>query len=134
MASGLGKGTLDFIPMNTATEVIHSESEKMQNRSLHLQYLEGEIITLVKALCELSGKIGNPIDASEITVVWQDSVIIDTENEKKQDRADVMEGLMAGYEYRMKYMGETEDEARSKIEEIKNGSDPFRRNDYGFNE
>jgi A118 family predicted phage portal protein len=115
MTSGLGKGNLDIMPMSTATEVIHSETEKMQNKSLHEQYLEGQIIKLVKALCELSTMIGSPIDSSEVNIVWEDSVIVDTGTEKKLALAEVGEGVLSKAEYRMKFYGETEEEAAAKI-------------------
>ena len=133
LSSGLGRGSLDIQVMQTATEVVHTEAEKMQNKSLHEQYLEGQIISLVKALCELSTLTGNQIDGSEVNITWQDSVVIDTGTEKAHDRLDVEAGLLASYEYRMKYNGETEQEARAKIEEIKKGNDPFEiRRDYSY--
>jgi A118 family predicted phage portal protein len=118
MNSGLGKGTLDIQPMATATEVVHTEAEKMQNKSLHEQYLEGEIIKLVKALCELSTTTGNPIDASEVGIVWQDSVIVDTEAEKRLAIAEMDAGVLSKEEYRVKFYGETPEQAKEKIAEI----------------
>jgi hypothetical protein len=115
MNSGLGKGTLDILPMATATQVVHTEAEKMQNKSLHEQYLEGEIIKLVKALCELSTTIGNPIDAGEVSITWQDSVIVDTEAEKRLAMAEIDAGVISREEYRMKFYGETPEQAREKL-------------------
>lgn len=117
-ASGLGKGTLDIMPMQTATMVVHSEAEKMQNKSLHEQFLEGEIAKLVKALCELSSAIGNPIDASEVNIVWQDSVIVDTGEEKKLSLVEIDAGVFSKVEYRQKYFGESKEEAEAKIAEM----------------
>jgi hypothetical protein len=118
MNSGLGKGSLDIQPMATATQVVHTESEKMQNKSLHEQYLEGEIINLVKALAELSTTIGNPIDASEVSIVWEDSIIVDTAEMKKLAMAEIDAGVISKEEYRMKFYGETPEEAKEKIAEI----------------
>jgi len=123
MTSGLGRGTLDIQPMQTATEVIHSQSEKMQNKSLHEQYLENEIIKLVKALCELSGKVGNPIDASEVNITWQDSIIVDTGEEKKLSLVEIDAGVFSKIEYRQKYYGETEEDAKAKIEAMGGNSE-----------
>jgi hypothetical protein len=120
MNSGLGKGSLDIQPMATATQVVHTEAEKMQNKSLHEQYLEGEIIKLVKALAELSTTIGNPIDASEVSIVWEDSVIVDTAEMKKLAMAEIDAGVISKEEYRMKFYGETPEEAEEKIAEIAN--------------
>jgi hypothetical protein len=117
--------------MATATQVITTESERMQNRELHTQYLEGQIIQIVKALCELSTLTGNPIDASEITVVFEDSVISDTATEKNQARMDVETGLLLPWEYRMRFMGESEEVAKQKIAEGKDDRNPFKISDYG---
>jgi len=115
MNSGLGKGTLDILPMATATQVVHTEAEKMQNKSLHEQYLEGEIIKLVKALCELSTTAGNPIDASEVGIVWEDSVIVDTAEQKKLAMSEIDIGVLSKEEYRQKFYGESEEQAKEKI-------------------
>jgi A118 family predicted phage portal protein len=124
MTSGLGKNTLDVIPQQTATGVVHTEAEKMQNKSLHEQYLEGEIIKTVKSMCELSGKIGNPIDASEVTITWEDSVIVDTAEQKKLAMLELDAGIISKEEYRMKFMGETLDDAKKKITEMAGETEP----------
>jgi A118 family predicted phage portal protein len=118
MTSGLGKDSLDIVPMATATQVIHSSSERMQNKSLHEQYLEGEIIKLVRSLGELSGMVGVPIDTSEISITWEDSIVVDTEEQKKLSMLEIDAIVVSKAEYRMKYFGETEEEARIKIEEL----------------
>jgi len=123
--SGLGKDSLDIQPMATATQVVHSSAEKMQNKSLHEAYLEGEIIKLVKALCELSTTVLNPIDASEVSIVWEDSVIVDTAEQKKLAMMEVDNGLISKEEYRMKFYGETPEQAQEKIAGIGETSDGF---------
>jgi A118 family predicted phage portal protein len=123
MTSGLGKNTLDVMPQHTATEIVHTEAEKMQNKSLHEQYLEGEIIKTVKSMCELSEKIGNPIDASEVNIVWEDSVIVDTSEQKKLAMLEVDAGLMTKEEYRTKFYAETVEAAKKKIAEIAGETD-----------
>ena len=127
MSSGLGKGVLDVQARATATEVVHSEADKMQSKSLHEQYLEVEITKLIKAMCELSGMGGTKIDASEVSIVWADSVIVDTDTEKKLVMQEVDAGLKSKAEYRVQFYGETLEEAQAKIAEIDEGSnDTFR--------
>ena len=125
VTAGLGKGSLDIVPMATATQVVHTEADKMQSKSLHEQFLEGQIIKLVKGLCELSGMIGNPIDASEVTITWEDSVIVDTAEQKRLSLAEIDQGVISRMEYRMKYYGETEQEATAKIEAMAKEDNPF---------
>jgi hypothetical protein len=122
--SGLGKGTLDVIQQQTAKGVVHTEAEKMQNKSLHEQYLEGQIILLVKGLCELSGMAGSPIDANEVNIVWEDSVIIDTAEQKRLALAEIDNGVISKEEYRERFYGETPEEAKAKIEAMR-GNEPY---------
>jgi len=123
--SGLGKGSLDIQPMATATQVVHMSAEKMQSKSLHEAYLEIEIIKLIKALCELSGFIGNPIDASTVNIVWEDSVIVDTDSEKKLAMMEVDNGLISKEEYRVKFYGETPEQAQENIAGMAGTPDGF---------
>jgi len=125
LTSGLGKGSLDIIPMQTATQVVHTESEKMQNKSLHEQYLEGQIIRIIRALCELSTLTGNPIDSSVINIVFEDSVIQDTTAEKNLAMREIDMGVISRAEYRQKFFGETEVEAVSKLENMEPAGDIF---------
>ena len=118
VTSGLGKGSLEIIPMATATQVITTESEKMQNINLHQQYLEGQIIKIVRALCELSTMTGNVIDASEVNIVFEDSIIVDTADEKRLSLTEIDQGVISKAEYRIKYLGETAEEAAEKIAAI----------------
>jgi A118 family predicted phage portal protein len=123
MTSGLGKGSLDVIPMATATQVVHTEADKMQSKSLHEQYLKGQIVRIVRALCELSEKTGNPIDAGEVNIVFEDSVIVDTSEQKKLAMLEVDAGLMSKEEYRMEFYAETVEAAKKKIAEIAGDTD-----------
>jgi A118 family predicted phage portal protein len=118
MAAGLGKGVLYEKANPTATGVIHSEADKMQEKSLHEQYLEGEIIKLVRAICELSALIGEPVNADGAAVTWEDSVIVDTGEQKKLAMLEVDAGLISKEEYRRRFYGETPEEAAAKIAEI----------------
>jgi A118 family predicted phage portal protein len=126
--SGLGKGSLDIQPMATATQVVHTEADKMQNKSLHEQYLEGEIIKLVKALCELSTTVLNPIDAGEVSIVWEDSVIVDTAEQKKLAMQEIDMGVISKEEYRVKFYGETPEQAQEKIAGMSETSGGFNFN------
>jgi A118 family predicted phage portal protein len=131
VTAGLGKGTLDVVPMATATQVVHTEADKMQSKSLHEQFLEGQIIKLVKGLCELSGMVSNPIDASEVTITWEDSVIVDTAEQKNLAMREVDNGVMSKAEYRVKFFGEKEDIATAKIAAMGKSDNPFDLQGYG---
>ena len=54
----------------------------------------------------------------EIAYCWDDSIIVDKDTEKQMDLLEVDKGLMSKVEYRIKWMGETEDQAQKVIDEI----------------
>lgn len=59
-----------------------------------------------------------PAGAYHLSFQWDDSIVVDAKAERDNDRADVAMGAMALYEYRMKWYGETEEEAKAAISEI----------------
>lgn len=68
----------------------------------------------------------------EITVNFDDSIIEDRPAEQLRDMQQVRDGLMAVWEYRVKYFGENEEDAKLMAAELSSTSeedvDPF-----GFN-
>ena len=64
---------------------------------------------------EYSGVQFNP---DSLGIVFDDSVIEDKAEEKRQDIVQINAGVMSKIEYRMKWFGETEDEATKAVEEI----------------
>ena len=47
--------------------------------------------------------------------IWDDSLVVDTEKERNTDRSDVAMGAMQLWEYRMKWYGETEEQAKAVV-------------------
>ena len=56
---------------------------------------------------------------SKIAVSIKDGLITSDKEEKESDRADVAAGLMSKVDYMMKWQGLTEEQAREKIEQMK---------------
>lgn len=56
-----------------------------------------------------------PAGDVELAFCWDDSIVVDTESERKTDRADVAMGAMQLWEYRMKWYGEDEQTAKAAI-------------------
>lgn len=54
----------------------------------------------------------------EVSYSWDDSIIIDKDAERQLDLIDVQNGLMSKVEYRMKWFGETENQAKQAVEVI----------------
>lgn len=63
-----------------------------------------------------------------VNASWDDSIVIDSDTERTRDMNEVRQGLMAKWEYRVKWYGEDEETAKSKIAEMDkkaNANDPF---------
>ena len=72
--------------------------------------------------------IGNPIDASAVNITWEDSVIVDTAEQKRLAMLEVDNKVASRTEYREKFFGETPEEAAAKIAEIDVGAAPPEEN------
>jgi hypothetical protein len=56
------------------------------------------------------------ITEKDITVTFHDNIVVDENLEKEVFRAEIELGVRAEWEYRVKFFGETEDEAKLFIE------------------
>lgn len=103
----------------TATQVISVNSEMFRNLKKHEILIEDVLIGLVRTMLYAINTFTNEkVDENaEITIKFDDSIIVDEETERARDLADVAAGLMAKYEYRMKWYNEDEATARRKVEE-----------------
>ena len=127
---GLGNDRYKFEADNvkTATEVVSEKSDLYQNLKKHERVLRSAIIGMCRAIASLLGLSTD----WEITVNFDDSIIEDRPAEQLRDMQQVRDGLMAVWEYRVKYFGETEEDAKAMAAELSSTSeedvDPF-----GFN-
>lgn len=111
---GMGTGRYKFENgvVKTATEVISDKSELYQSLKKHEIVLESALVSMVKAIGRLKGA-----EIDEVNIDFDDSIIQDKESERQQDRQDVAMAVMPHWEYRAKWYGETEEEAKAKIPE-----------------
>jgi hypothetical protein len=58
------------------------------------------------------------VDKDEINIKFDDSIIEDRNAEMERDRADVNAGIMAKWEYRMKWYAEDEDTAKETMAKL----------------
>lgn len=105
--------------LSTATAVVSSNSKMFRRKKkLEIGY-ESAIYDLVNAICYASTKFGKyNIDASDIVIQFDDSIIEDKEAESIRASREVSQGLISKVEYRMKIFGETEEIARQKLKEV----------------
>lgn len=110
---GLGDDRYQFENngVKTATEVISDKSELYQNLKKHELILEGALIKMSKAVASMLG-YRNDIN---ISINFDDSIIEDIAAEKQQYLQEIRDGIRQKWEYRERFFGETEEEAKSKI-------------------
>lgn len=131
---GLAYGTISnpSVQAKTATEVKTSQQrsystvsdiqKSLQNALEHLVYA----IDTMATLYELA-----PEGDYEVTFQFDDSIITDAEAQRQRDLQEVRDGLMAKWEFRVKWYGEDEATAKSAVAGIK-GEEPSDDELMGF--
>ncbi len=99
--------------VRTATEVISDKSELYQNLKKHEIILEDALKQMAAAALLLCGE-----SVPEIKVVFDDSVIEDKGSEFSERMQLVSSGVIAPWEMRAWYTGESDEEAKKKCGEI----------------
>lgn len=119
--SGLGAGFYNLKNVRrghvTATAVIAGNQDLYRSTKKHEKNIEKVIKNVLKAVdnCPYSGVNFN---ADSISIVFDDSIIEDKAAEKNQDIVEINAGLKSKVEYRMKWYGESEEEAKKSVKEI----------------
>jgi len=114
----LAYGTLSD-PQNidkTATEIKTSKQRSYTFVSDCQMALQGALEDMVKAIdfyCSLYNLA--PTGSYQMTFDWDDSIVVDAETEREQDRKDLAAGIMRPEEYRAKWYGETEEQAAKRL-------------------
>jgi len=103
----------------TATQYMGDKQELVQNAAKHYIPVQNALINLTKfilwAAKNLCAESVNP-DAN-VTIQFEDSYIIDKESERLRDQQEVRDGLMKKWEYRVKWRGESEEDAKRILSE-----------------
>lgn len=106
--------------MATATQIVSVNSEMFRNIKKHEilleKTLEGIARTMLYAIKTFTSETVNP--NAEITIKFDDSIIVDEESERTQDLVDVNSGIMSKAEYRAKWYNEDIETAQKAIDEI----------------
>lgn len=99
----------------TATQVISENSAMFRTVKRHEILIESVFIGLIETILYAANTFTNASvnEKAEITVTFDDSIIEDKAAERLQDMQEVSQGLMADWEYRMKYHGESEEQAKA---------------------
>lgn len=115
---GTERYKFDSTGVKTATEVISENSDMYRMLKKHEIILDDAIKQLIRIIIRLGIILGNALDPeTEITIDFDDSIIEDKQEERQTDRQDVAMGAMNLWEYRMKWYGETEEQAKAKVQQ-----------------
>lgn len=115
---GFGQNHYKFDSGNiqTATQVISENSDMYRSLNKHEIILEAVLKELIQIIARLGRIVGKDTDPdSDIAIEFDDSIIEDKAAERQQDRTDMAAGIMSKAEYRAKWYGETEEEAKKHV-------------------
>lgn len=106
--------------VKTATEYNGERQELVQHAQRHAIVLESALKTLCQALLYIGKAFCNAnVDPdTPINIKFEDGFVIDKETTAAKDLQLVNSGILNPYEYRMKHFGETEEEAKAKLNEM----------------
>lgn len=119
---GFGQNKYQFQIQNMATATQVKVSNKDQTESIWKQRIQVNdlLIELVKNIIVIQKELcGLPVNTeAKISIKFDDTMFTDEEAERMKDLNDVNAGLMAKWEYRVKWYGEDDESAKKHIEEI----------------
>lgn len=98
--------------VKTATEVVSEESDLYRNMRKHEITLNTALRKMVLAIAELGGF---SVSEDKMTINFDDSIIEDTGAEKEKFMQEIRDGIREPWEYRARFFGETEEEAKAKV-------------------
>ena len=123
---GLARGTLSDAndQVRTATELRISRQRSYATITAIQRSLETALDNLAKAISAFATLYKLAPDGDyDITYIWDDSIVVDAAVEREKDRVDVRDGLMLPWEYRVKWYGESEQQAKATLAESADLSD-----------
>ena len=108
---GMGKDRYSFEQghVKTATEVVSEKSDLFQSLRKHELLLEHALVGLAEGVASLLGVTA----AFETRVNFDDSIIEDAGSTRQRDLQEVRDGIMQAWEFRAKWYGETEEQAKA---------------------
>ena len=120
--------------IQTATGVISENSDMFRTIKKHEQVLENSLITIVKAIAYASSTFGNQtIDATKVTIDFDDSIIEDKGAEQIRAMQEVSQGLRSKLSYLEKYQSLNEQQAQEQLDLIQKEK-MSNLEAFGFNE
>lgn len=105
----------------TATQYTGDKQDLIQNADKHYAEVEQFLLTLVRSVIHIGKNLmgADIAENAEIDIDFDRSVIIDDTAERLQDLQEVRDGVKAPWEFRAKYYGDTEEDAKKILDELK---------------
>ena len=126
VACGFGNGYFSWeshTGLKTAKEVAADNSQLMRSIHRHENALRKSIVRLVNGMADACRSIkGEAVPYGDVTVDFDDSIISDTQSAREMAMSEVGAGIMAPWEYRRRFYGETKDEAQANVPEQQGGA------------
>ena len=105
--------------IQTATGVISENSDMYRTIKKHEQVLENSLVTIIKAIAYASTNFGNQIiDATKVTIDFDDSIIEDKGAEKVRAMQEVAQDLRSHKSYIENYRNLNEEQALEEMQQI----------------
>lgn len=86
----------------------------VQSCQTALQHALEDLVDAIAFWCDIYQLC--PSGTYQTSFDWDDSIVTDVESERQSDRLDVSMGAMPLWEYRMKWYGETEEQAKAAVQ------------------
>lgn len=124
LSSKCGFGTNYYVfnqgVMATATQVISTKSDLAASRGKHQIILRSVLTELCQILLRLGNTAMNAgLDENiRISVKFDDSIFVNEETDRAEDRQDINMAVMNLWEYRSKWYGEDEKTAKERLPKI----------------
>ncbi len=123
---GFGSRYYSFVSdgIKTATEYVGERNEFVRNARKYSRYIETVLNQMITGVLYLGKNFcGYAIDdGAKVVTTVSDGIVEDDGTMQKLDMEKVSAGLMAKYEYRMKWLNEPEEVAKEKVEYIRQES------------
>ena len=124
--AGLGTKYYEFNGSSvvTATQYVGDRQDLIVNANKHRKNVDDFVSGIGRAIL-LIGRILFKEPVTEdciVKIADKDGFMVDTETAKQEFRQDIAQGIRKPWEYRVKFLGETEEKAKSMVkdEEIEN--------------
>ena len=101
----------------TAEEIKASKQRSycfVQSCQTALQHALEDLVDAISFWCDIYHLC--PSGTYQVSFDWDDSIVTDVESERQSDRQDVAMGAMPLWEYRAKWYGETEEQAKAAVQ------------------